>query len=81
MKVNNSLNPGTMSFNLAFLLVATSPLYIPVVEQTHAIASVQIVAGEEIRFEEIRNQARIGEQRTTARQVRIRAGMPMTEFY
>ena len=71
-----------MSFNLVFLLVAAPPpLHKPVVEQTHAIASVCIVAGQEIGFEELRKQVRMREQRTTAQQLRIRAGMPMAEFY
>ena len=49
----------------------------PVVVQTHAVVSVQIVAGEEIRFED----ASKADPKTTQRQKRVRDGVPMVEFY
>ena len=62
---------------LPLLLAAAAPLPKPVVAQTHAVASVQIVAGEEIRFEDIGKANR----QATQRQKRVRGGMPMVEFY
>ena len=62
---------------LPLLLAAGAPLPKPAVVQTHAVASVQIVAGEEIRFEDIRNANR----QATQRQKRVRKGMPIIEFY
>ena len=67
-----------MSFiALSLLLAATTPPPKPVVAQTHAVASVQIVAGEEIRFQDV-NKA---DPKTAIRQRRVRDGMPMVEFY
>ena len=66
---------------LSLLLAAAAPVpnlgSKPVAVQTHAIASVQIVAGEEIRFEGVSK----AEPKTTQRQERVRDGMPMVEFY
>ena len=62
---------------LPLLLAAAAPLPKPTVVQTHAVASVQIVAGEEIRFEDISK----ADSKTTHRQRRVRKGMPMVEFY
>ena len=62
---------------LPLLLAAAAPLPKPTVVQTHAVATVQIVAGEEIRFEDIRNANR----QATQRQKRVRKGMPIIEFY
>jgi hypothetical protein len=62
---------------LSFLLAATAPPPKPVATQTHVVATVQIVAGEEIRFEE----AGKIDPKSTLRQKRIRDGMPMVEFY
>ena len=62
---------------LPLLFAAAAPLPKPVVAQTHAVATVQIVAGEEIRFEDMR---KAGPQ-ATQRQKRVREGMPMVEFY
>ena len=62
---------------LPLLLAAAAPVPKPVAVQTHAIASVQIVAGEEIRFKDITKV----DAKTTQRQKRVRKGMPMVEFY
>lgn len=62
---------------LSLLLAAAAQQPKPVVVQTHAVASVQIVAGEEIRFEDMRK----ADPRATQRQKRVREGMPMVEFY
>lgn len=59
---------------LPLLLAAITQLPKPV---AHAAVSVQIVAGEEIRFEDIRKIDR----KATLRQKRVRDGMPMVEFY
>ena len=65
------------SIALPLLLAATASLPKPVVAQAHVVASVVIVAGEEIRFKDIGKVA----PRSTLRQTRIRQGMPMIEFY
>ena len=62
---------------LPLLLAAAAPLPKPAVVQTHAVATVQIIAGEEIRFEDIRKAS----AQATQRQKRVREGMPMVEFY
>ena len=59
------------------LLAAAAPLPKPAVLQTHTVATVQIVAGEEVRFENIRK----ANPQATQRQKRVRDGMPMVEFY
>jgi hypothetical protein len=75
--VNKSLNLGMTWIALPLLLAATAPLPKPVVAQTHVIATVQIIAGEEIRFEDIRKV----DPKSVRRQNRVRDGMPMVEFY
>ena len=62
---------------LSLVFAATAPQTKSVVVQTHAVATVQIVSGEEIRFEELRKT----DSKTTHRQKRVRDGMPMVEFY
>ena len=66
-----------MSLIALSLLLAAAPQPKPVAVQTHAVATVQIVAAEEIRFEELRKT----DSKTTHRQKRVRDGMPMVEFY
>ena len=48
-RVNKSLNPLMLWIALPLLLAAAAPLPKPVVAQVHVIASVEIVAGEEVR--------------------------------
>ena len=62
---------------LPLLLIAVAPPPKSMVAQTHAVASVQIVSGEEIRFEELRET----DPKRTHRQKRVRDGVPMVEFY
>ncbi len=62
---------------LPLLLAVAAPLPKPVVAQVHVIASVEIVAGEEVRFGDINKTT----HKTTHRQSRVRDGMPMVEFY
>ena len=62
---------------LPLFMAAAAPLPKPIVAQTHAVASVQIVAGEEIRFDDIRK----ADRQVTQRQKRVRDGMPMVEFF
>lgn len=76
-RVNKSLNFGMSWITIPLLLAAAAPLHKPVTGQTHAVATVQIVAGEEIRFEDMRK----ANPQATQRQKRVREGMPMVEFY
>jgi hypothetical protein len=76
-RVNKSLNPLMRWITLPLLLAAAAPLPKPVVAQVHVIASVEIVAGEEVRFGDMRKV----DLRSTLSQKRIRDGMPMIEFY
>ena len=62
---------------LPLFMAAAAPQPKPMVAQTHAVASVQIVAGEEVRFDDIRKPS----QKTTQRQKRVRDRMPMVEFF
>ena len=62
---------------LPLLLAATAPPPKPVIAHTQVVATVQIVAGEEIRFEDMRK----ANPQATQRQKRVRGGMPMIEFY
>ena len=62
---------------LSLLMAATAPQPKPVSVQIYAVASVQIIAGEEIRFEDIRK----ADPQATQRQKRMREGMPLVEFY
>ena len=65
------------SVAVLLLLAATAPPPKPVVAHTYAVASVQIIAGEEVRFEDIGK----ADPKTAQRQTRVRRDMPMVEFY
>lgn len=65
---------------LPLLLSAAQPVPKPVAYQP-VTASVQIIAAEEIRFEDSRDHANNRTAKGTARQTRNRDGMPMVEFY
>ncbi len=66
---------------LPIILVAAAPLPKPapkpVAVQTHVVATVQIVAAEEIRFKDIGS----AERASTSQQKRLRDGVVMIEFY
>jgi hypothetical protein len=76
-RVNKSLNLRMAWIALPLLLAATAPPPKTPVAQTQVVATVQIVAGEEIRFNDI---GTVG-PKSTFRQSRVRNGMPMVEFY
>ncbi len=65
---------------LPLLLAAAQPVPKPVAYQP-VTASVQIIAAEEIRFDDMRNHSANRTVKGTARQTRNRDGMPMVEFY
>jgi hypothetical protein len=65
---------------LPLLLAAAQPVPKPVAYQP-ATASVQIIATEEIRFEDMQNHSANRTVKGTVRQTRRRDGMPMVEFY
>ncbi len=75
--VNKSLNLNMSLIAIPLLLAAAAPLPKPVALQTHAVVSVQIIVGEEIRFADTSKSP----AKPTHRQKRVRKGMHMVEFY
>ena len=65
---------------LPLLLAAAQPAPKPLSYQA-VTASVQIIAAEEIRFDDLRRYSVKPAINGQARQTRSRDGMPMVEFY
>lgn len=62
-------------------LFASATATSPDAPRYEAVATVKILAAEEIRFDDLRVKRRTVIGKAPLRQTRIRDGMPMVEFY
>ncbi len=62
-------------------LFASATAASPPAPRYEAVATVKILAAEEIRFDDMQVKQRTSGGKATIRQTRIRDGMPMVEFY